>query len=156
MRCIYCKLWLNLVHAPTHSNIQAACTHSWQKSKFLSCCCDTKQQKQVSLVSINCHRSSCWILVLYYSWRGYAFCWHLGAMLIIAPLCCQKHDGCQAFILKYVFSYKFWLLAFFSFFVQLCCYLNNCYSISIQFLVLFSRGVIKQYTYQVISLVKFA
>lgn len=138
---------------PRTQTYKQACTHPQQKSKFLSCCCDTIQQKQVSLVSINYQRGSCWILALYYSWRGCASCWQLGAMFIIAPLCCQKHDGFQAFILKDIFFSS--ILTFFSlsFMVQLCCYTNN--SISIYFLVALSRGMIKQYTYQVTSWVKF-
>lgn len=102
--------WMRLcvLYAPTQTKpYKQAPTHPWQKSKFLSCCCGTKQQKQVSLVSINCQRSSCWILALYYSWRGCASCWQLGAMFISSTLCCHKHDGFQAFILKDVFSDSF-------------------------------------------------
>lgn len=140
-----CKLNAFVCTVCTHAPkpYKQAPTHPWQKSKFLSCCCGTKQQKQVSLVSINCQRSSCWILALYYSWRGCASCWQLGAMFISSTLCCHKHDGFQAFILKDVFSDSFFPLL--PFMIQLCCYPNNCYSISIYFFVARSRGVIKQY-----------
>ena len=105
--CASCKLSAPAsVRPPTQSGTsRQAPTHPRQNSEILSCCCDTKQQKQVSLVSVNCQRSSCWILALYDSWRECASCWQLGAMFIIAPLCCQKHDGFQAFILKDFFFF---------------------------------------------------
>lgn len=144
------------MHPYTQTYKQHAHTHKKKKSKFLSFCCDTKQQKQVSLVSINCQRSSCWILALYYSWRGCAFCWHLGAKLIIAPLCCQKHDGFKAFILKDVFFPKdsdFFPFPFSPLWSN--CDANQTTATPFPFFVLFSRGVIKQYTSQVKSWVKF-
>lgn len=105
--------------------------HPQQKSKFLSCFCDTIQQKQVTLVSINYQRGSCWILALYFPWRGCAACWQLCALFFSAPLCWRSMIDFRLLSLK-TFFLEFWLLLFFfPFMVQLCCYPSNCYFISI-------------------------
>lgn len=62
-------------------DIQAG-THTQRKFQFPSCCSDTIQQKQVSLVSFNYQKkSSCWILALFYSW------WRCASYVLDKPLC---------------------------------------------------------------------
>lgn len=83
--------------APTHGQAR---THLRQ-SLDVFCAAVTQDNTDKSLYcrsTIKEALAAFW--ALYYSWRGCASCWQLGATFIIAPLCCQKHDGFQAFVLE--------------------------------------------------------